>query len=125
MSAAAARAGAADLLGLLRMIESATNEQLDASVDGEDGRDYVGLVPAVGHFVESSLAAAPAEREGFLRGLVDLMCMFVDGSTAALDDWDPLAASAPAFAAAQVLQRLGGVAQMSAVTRFARLQAPT
>lgn len=69
--------------------------------DGPDTRDYVSMVS----LAEASLRRAldhpdPLWRQGFLRALVDFLCINTDGCGVdpVSDEWDPIKNTAHAFA---------------------------
>lgn len=106
------RAGADSLVELLRfMSEAATAPayDLDDQFDG-DSRNYPALVAEVTRRLEANFIRAETDhRQGFVRGLTDLLVTLVDGFVVPFDDddeqWDPLASYAPSFAARRGARR--------------------
>ena len=99
------RAGADAFLSLLVAIKAKTESDLEefaeAGGDYADVRDYPALVRTLERdLIANVVEASPAHRQGYLRAIVDLLALEVDGCGIS-DDWDPLLSSAPAFFAAE------------------------
>lgn len=80
-------------------VSEATCLQFDET--GEvDGRDYVAMAVMVERSINRNIVhATPAQREGYLRALTDLLCIVGDGAGPG-DDWNPIVNTSPAFDAA-------------------------
>jgi len=70
--------------------------------DGKvDGRDYVAMTVIVERSINCNVVhAAPAQREGYLRALADLLCLIGEGFSPG-KDWNPIVTTALAFDAAK------------------------
>jgi hypothetical protein len=75
----------------------------DDADENADGRDYAAMVDAAeASITENFVNASPARREGYMRALVDLLCINVEGCV--MDDssaWNPLRVTAAAFSRRQ------------------------
>ena len=99
------RSGAAALQDLIRRVTDSGNAGLEKRFalhpdadDAVDARDYRAMCELVQASIESNVNhECAAHREGYLRALVDLLCIAGDGC-APDDEWNPIANTARAFA---------------------------
>ena len=96
--------GAAALRGLIEQLGQLSDStccHFDADgkpLDDHDHRDYVAMAAIVRQNLKDNVDhQAPAHRNGYMRALVDLLCMVADGCVPDIDDWDPLRNTAGAF----------------------------
>lgn len=99
-------AGAAALVELLRHIHDETEREIGIELERDpqsdnDARDYAAVSKAIEESITANFAqASAAHREGFVRALADLLCMFVHGGTLdPFDNWDPIKTTEASFAA--------------------------
>lgn len=96
------RAGADAFLGLMEQLDELALANFAEEWDEQgDPRDYIAMAALVEASIRSHLVDAPEQhRQGFVRALVDLICLNIDGCGIDCDTaWDPLKSSTAAFAA--------------------------
>jgi hypothetical protein len=104
------RAGADALIALLRSVDIGTAGSFERADDTDidnnyDPRDYVQICKAISDSIATNVTHAETQhREGYLRALADLFCMWVDGCAQGLDEMKPIEVTAASFGAAHVLQ---------------------
>jgi hypothetical protein len=102
-------AGARQLVELIKAINAdaersfagrAAQTRQDDRQDASDPRDYIAIVRRIDRALQRDYTNAdPRHREGFLRALADLLCIVGDRCVPAIEDWDPIAATAAPYRA--------------------------
>lgn len=99
------RRGANAMMVLIDKIRTISNETCETWDDYEAGgppppdtRDYAAILAVVEAALRRHLDHPDNEqRQGFLRALVDLLCIGTDGTYPDFRDWDPIKNTAHAF----------------------------
>jgi hypothetical protein len=105
------RYGASILIGLIEVVKGMTEtdfvdwQKANPGEDATDCRDYCAAVAVVrGTLLHNLNHYNEVRREGFLRALVDLLCVFGDGVTPTWETWDPIANTATGFSPQETVE---------------------